>query len=339
MKKVRYINYLKAFITICTFFVCTTFNAQASDLTVRFAWYMPPHTATADQAQLIAHNIRALSHGSIKVQTYPSGSLLKASNIAKGLVNNTANMGINAMHWWSKFSPALEWDTIPFLVPDASVLLKALHGKLGQDVNTILEKHGVHVIAWGFYGYAKSYVNNNKPIEKPSDLKELRIRSEGKLSALFLRSEGATPVAVDSSEVYTAIQRGTLDGGVSGLSTIVSRKWFEVGKYITAIHYVPLVYPVQVNLRWWNRLTPDQRHIISQAAQQSEISAVQSIEQEYYQDIDLLKKSGNHVTVLKGSKLTPWKNTAGALARKNYLAETGPMGQTILNDLTTSLKK
>ncbi|MBJ7556775.1 hypothetical protein, partial [Marinomonas spartinae] len=81
----------------------TSTSAFASDLTVRFAWYMPPHTATANQAETIAKNIKEMSHGSIKVLTYPSGSLLKASNIANGLANNTANMGINAMHWWSKY--------------------------------------------------------------------------------------------------------------------------------------------------------------------------------------------------------------------------------------------
>ncbi|MFM2485569.1 TRAP transporter substrate-binding protein [Celerinatantimonas yamalensis] len=315
---------------------CSTVAAQASELQLRFAWYMPPHTATAEQAELIAKNIKTLSHGQIDVQTYPSGSLFKASNIAKGIMNNTTNMGINALHWWSKYEPAFEFDTIPFLVPDAKSLLANLHGKLGQDINTILEKHGVRIIAWGFYGYAKSYINNHHAIIKPSDLKGLRIRSEGKLSALFLQSQGATPVAIDSSEVYTAIQRGALDGGVSGLSTIVSRKWYEVGKYVSAIHYVPLIYPVQVNLHWWNGLTPQQRSIISKAAQSSEKSAIQSIEHEYTQDIQTLKQAGNHVSVLKGAALKPWMATAGTLDRKNYLKETGATGKMLLQDINPS---
>ncbi|CAG9298171.1 TRAP transporter substrate-binding protein [Celerinatantimonas diazotrophica] len=311
----------------------TSPSAFASDLTVRFAWYMPPHTATANQAETIAKNIKEMSHGSIKVLTYPSGSLLKASNIANGLANNTANMGINAMHWWSKYAPALQWDTIPFLAPNATTLLKALHGKLGKDVDAILEKHGVHVVAWGFYGYAKSYVNSKRTIIKPADLKGLRMRSEGSLSAMFLKSQGATPVAMDSSEVYTSMQRGALDGATSGLSTITSRKWYEVGKYVTAIHYVPLVYPVQVNLKWWKGLTQQQRDLITKAAKASEKAAVQDIENEFTNDIKLLKAKGNHVTQLTGKQLTPWKETAGVMERKLYLKETGATGQKILDDL------
>jgi TRAP-type C4-dicarboxylate transport system substrate-binding protein len=311
----------------------------ASDLTVRLAWYMPPHTATADQGTNFAKAISDLSGGKIKVETYPSGSLLKESNIAQGLSNNTANMAIFGMHWWSKYEPSLEWDTIPFLADDAGGLLNALHGKLGQDVNARLNKHGVEVIGWGFYGYAESYVNTKRTIKLPSDLKGLKMRSEGKLSAKFLSAQGATPVAVDSSEVYTSLQSGSLDGAVSGLSSIVSRKWYEVGHYITAIHYVPLVYPIQVNMKWWKGLTQEQRDLITKAAVSTEQQAVADIEKEFNDDVALAKKHGNEVYRLTDAELKQWKDVAGAQARKDYIAEVGESGQQILNDVDAALKK
>jgi TRAP-type C4-dicarboxylate transport system substrate-binding protein len=310
---------------------------KAQDLTLRFAWYMPPDTATANQGNAIAKEIETLSHGAIHVETYPSGSLLKESNISEGVANNTANMGIFAMHWWSKQEPSLEWDTIPFLIDDASALLKALHGRLGDDVNKTLNKHGIQIIGWGFYGYAKSYINTKHPIKVPADLKGLHMRSEGKLSALFLKSQGATPVAVDSSEVYTAMQRGVLDGGVSGLSSIVSRKWFEVGKYITAIHYVPLVYPIQANLAWWKGLGESQRNIISKAIANTEGSAVANIEHEFTNDINIAEKNGNKVYRPTPADLQQWKDKAGALGEKNYLAETGEAGKQIVSDIKMAL--
>lgn len=313
--------------------------SQAADLTVRIAWYMPPHTATADQGQAFTDAITKLSGGKIKVETYPSGSLLKESNIAQGLSNNTTNAAIFGMHWWAKYEPALEWDTVPFLVNDAGTLLKTLHGQLGQDVNALLNKHDVEVIGWGFYGYAESYVNTKRTIKVPSDLKGLKMRSEGKLSAKFLSSVGATPVAVDSSEVYTSLQSGSLDGATSGLSSIVSRKWYEVGHYITAIHYVPLVYPIQVNMKWWKGLTEEQRNIISKAAVSTESQAVADIEKEFNDDIALAKKHGNEVYRPTAADLKQWRDTAGALARKDYIAEVGAPGQKILDDVDAANKK
>lgn len=312
-------------------------SAKASDLTIRLAWYMPPHTAVDSQGVAVAKNIESLSKGKIKVETYAAGSLLKESNMAQGLGNNTANMGIMAMHWWAKYEPALEWDTIPFLVDDAGVLLKALHGKLGEDVNAHLNKHGVQVIGWGFYGYAESYVNTKHAIKVPTDLKGLKMRSEGKLSAKFLVAQGATPVAVDSSEVYTALQRGSLNGAVSGLSSIISRKWYEVGHYITAIHYVPLVYPVQVNLSWWKGLTQEQRDTISKAVASTESVSVENIEKEFKQDIALAKKNGNEVYEPSQADLKQWKDAAGNQARKDFVASVGESGQQILDDVKAAV--
>lgn len=311
--------------------------AAAADLTIRLAWYMPPNTATALQGKALAKNIEELSHGKIKVQTYPAGSLLNASNLGSGVANNTVNMGIGAMHWWANQEPALEWDTIPFLISDAGDLLQALHGPLGQEVNKILGKHNVEVVGWGFYGYAKSFINNQHPIKLPKDIKDLKLRSEGTLSADFIKAQGGIPVAIDSAEVYTAIQRGTLDGGLSGLSSIVSRKWFEVGKYLTAIHYVPLVYPVQVNRNWWNGLTKQQQEVIRKAAASAEQANLAEIEKEFTDDIALAKKAGDHVYQPTDAELKIWEKAMKPLAIKNYLKQSGQQGKDILNAVKHSI--
>lgn len=324
---------------VATFAFVGAQNASAADLTIRMAWYMPPNTAVSDQGQEIANKIKSMSHGSIDVQTFPSGSLLKESNIGQGVANNTANMVISGMHWWSNQAPSLQWDTIPFLVDDASNLLKKLHGPLGQDVNKELNRFGTEVIGWSFYGYALSYINNKHPVKVPSDLKGLKLRSEGKLSAQFLKSEGATPVAMDSSEVYTAMQRGTLDGGVSGLSSIVSRKWYEVGKYVTAIHYAPLVYPVQVNRQWWMSLKPAQRATIKKAVTSTENDAVAEIEKEFQNDIALMKKNGNKVYRPTDAQLKTWQQATQAQARNNYLKDAGDKGKKILHDIDAPSNK
>lgn len=307
-------------------------SAQAADLTIRFAWYMPPGTAVNHQSEAIAKKIESLSDGKIKVNTYPSGSLLNASDLGHGVANNTANMAVGGMHWWSSQAPVLEWDTIPFLVTDASDLLKKLHGPLGDTVNKVLNRFNTEVIGWSFYGYAKSYINDKHPVKVPSDLKGLKLRSEGRLSSIFLKSVGAVPMAMDSSEVYTALQRGTLNGATSGLSSFVSRKWYEVGKYVTAIHYVPLVYPVQVNKSWWEGLSQSQRDIIKKAVASTEGDAVAQINKEFKDDIALLKKHGNEVIQPQGDALATWKKATRELAIKNYLKQAGDTGKKILDN-------
>ena len=312
-------------------------SAHAADLSIRFAWYVPAGTATSREAVQIAKNIKADSGGKIEVKTYPAGTLATESTMAQALANNTANMGVAAMHWWSSEEPALAWDTIPFLTNDVGQLLKALHGKVGQDVNAILNRHGVQVIGWGFYGYAESYLTADRVIHTPKDLKGLKMRSEGKLNSAFLKQQAAVPVAVDAGEVYTALQRGTLDGAVSGLPSFVSHKWYEAAKHVTAIHYVPLVYPIQANLNWWKGLSDAQRKTISDAIAKTETQTVDTIESDFNGYIATIKKSGDTVYRPTKAELATWKADSYEPALKAYLAQSGAQGKMLIADLQAAL--
>ena len=310
--------------------------ASAADLTIRFAWTIPPHTATGDQAEAIAKNIEAMSHGKIAVQTYPAGSLVNQSTMGQALSNNTVNMGILGVHWWSSREPALDWDSIPFLVSEPRKLMPAFHGQLGDDMNAVLAKHGVTLIGWGFYGYSISYTNVKHPIRVPADLEGLKMRSDGRLNGVFMKEQGAIPVAVDSSEVYTALQRGTLDGAASGLASFVSRKWMEVCKYVTPIHYSPSVYPVQANAAWWKGLTQEQRDIISKAIEATEEPNLKEIEDAFQNDMAVLEKAGLELYRPNADELNLW-HAAEASATETYLKSAGPTGQKMLDQVKAAM--
>ena len=301
-------------------------------LTVKLAWYLPAGTAVDTQAKAIAAAIEKMSHGSIKVETYPGGSLLTETNMAHGLENNLVQMGVLGVHWWANQEPSTSFDSIPFLVPGPEKMLKALHGQLGNDLRKILERHGVTIAGWGFYGYSGDYINNKHPIETPADFKGLHMRSDGPLPAEFMKKYGAVATTIDSSEVYTALQRGTLDGATSGMSSFISRKWIEVCKYVTAMKAWAAVYPTQVNAAWWNGLTPKQRDIISKAVASTEQANIKAINAEYNKDIQLAKEAGAHVYIPKGQVLATWKKDARFMTAY-YLEKAGADGKKILHDL------
>lgn len=306
--------------------------AAVKPLTVKLAWYLPAGTAVDQQAKAIAAAIEKMSHGSIKVETYPGGSLLTETNMAHGLQNDLVQMGVLGVHWWANQEPSTSFDSIPFLVPGPKKMLQALHGRLGKDLRKILGRHGVTIVGWGFYGYGGDYINNKHPIKTPADLKGLRMRSDGPLPAEFMKKYGAIATTIDSSEVYTALQRGTLDGATSGMSSFISRKWVEVCKYITALKPWAAVYPTQVNAAWWKGLTQKQRDIISKAVASTEQSNIKAINKEFQEDIKIAKKDGAHVYIPKGNVLKTWKKDSRFITAY-YLKKAGADGKMILHDL------
>jgi TRAP-type C4-dicarboxylate transport system substrate-binding protein len=303
--------------------------ALAADLDVRFSWYLPNTSSTGKEGFNVAKRIEKLSKGDINVKTYPSGSLLQQYETAEGVQNNTVNLAILGMHWWGGKVPALEWDTVPFLANDVDALMEAFHGPLGEYINKLLEPHGVKFVGWSLYGYAFDYINTKHPVKIPKDFNGLRMRSQGTLSSLFLKQQGATTVGMDSGEVYTSLQRGAIDGAGSGVSDFVSRKWQEVANHVTAIKYVPIVYPIIANLNWWNGLTGEQRSIITQAMRDAEADNLKDIDDEYTNAVAAMKENGNEVYEPKGEEIEVWKKGYSPLLDE-YLRMSGEEGKHII---------
>jgi TRAP-type C4-dicarboxylate transport system substrate-binding protein len=96
----------------------------------------------------------------------------------------------------------------------------------------------------------------NKPIRTLEDLKGLKVRSFTPSMAALVQALGATPVTLQFSEVYPALQRGVADCGVTSPSSGNAGKWGEV-----TTHFLPLSVSGSVqghfmNLDYWNRFSP-----------------------------------------------------------------------------------
>jgi C4-dicarboxylate-binding protein DctP len=119
------------------------------------------------------------------------------------------------------------------------------------------------------YGYIQ-FFNNKRPLTKPDDFKGVTMRSFSSGDADTLKALGAAPTVMSSSEMYMALQRGTVDGATTGMPAAVSRKIQEVQKYMTEANYTTAQFVVQANLKWWQKLPQDQKDAIQKAGKEAE---------------------------------------------------------------------
>jgi len=102
-------------------------------------------------------------------------------------------------------------------------------------------------------------------IQSTSDLKGKKVRVFTPSMSRLVDGLGATPVTLQFSEVYLALQRGVADCGVTAPTAGNSGKWPEVTDHVVPL---PLSYSVQghlMNLKTWNRLTAQQQEELTTA--------------------------------------------------------------------------
>lgn len=251
------------------------------------------------------------SEGAIKVSRYWAASLNKVGEHLSAVRDKTIDMSLISPGYYQADVPVtrgLEWY---FRMNRADALLHVC-----QDVYSEFEplrdewekRHKAKVMYWTNWNYAPMITR--KPIKSHEDLKGMRIRGYGVANDVIERL-GATGVPMAAPEVYTALERGVLDG-VYGFDfvTAVAYKLHEIAPHFTDMGDGPHgPSAVVINVDVWNSL-PDEIKAICNDLQKE-------IYEEQYSKImtkvlaDYVKKAED-----EGVKLSIWDDNAKAAAKK-----------------------
>ena len=238
-----------------------------------FAWKMvttwPPNFPIFQQGvERMAHDIELMSNGRLKIQVYAAGQLVPALQSFDAVSQGTVEMGHGAAYYWSGKIPAAQFmSAVPFGMTakgmnawfyggDGLKLWRELYAPFNL-VPFPVGNSGVQMGGWF-----------NKRIDSIADLEGLKMRIPG-LGGKVLAKAGGNPVLLAGGEIYTALERNTID----------ATEWVgpfhdeRLGLYRAAKYYY---YPgwhepgtalqMIVNQQAWESLPPDLQKIVETAA-------------------------------------------------------------------------
>jgi len=164
------------------------------------------------------------------------------------------------------------------------------------------EKAGAHLLSWGanMTSY-HMYLATKPPLSADGlpNLTGLKMRATGTYRPLF-RALGATTINIKTSEVITAIQRGTVDGfGFTDVS-LPAIGLHTVTKYRVQPNFYQTNTVETVNLASWKALNQAQKNMLNRMAIEYEVTSVQFIEAERLKEEVQIKAAGVKDIVLTG---------------------------------------
>jgi TRAP-type C4-dicarboxylate transport system substrate-binding protein len=129
---------------------------------------------------------------------------------------------------------------------------------------------GVKLLSVMYLGRRHVNLRTEQEVRTPADLSGVNLRMPGTDAWLFLgRALGANPTPLAFTEIYTALQTGSIDGQDNPLPTVVDRKFYEVTKQIVLTsHLVDLNY-LALSKRVWDGLTAEQQARVQAAADEA----------------------------------------------------------------------
>lgn len=283
-------------------------ESLAADVTLRYAGTLPVKHHNSEGQEMFAKRVGELTNGSVKVEVYPAGQLYKAREIPTAIVSGGADMGFNLTSVWST-DPVSELNDVPFLFKDAEHAAKAwaADGKLFKAFSAEMEKRGMKTVHVMFFGSLFDFGNNKKKLAAAGDFDDMKIRGYGRLAAEGLRALGASPVVMSPGEMYLAIQRGTIDGAITGVTSLKSRKIWEVVENATITGATFGVMAVNISKKKWDSLTPEQQKALMTAGEEVFQWSIETSAARDKEATDFLKSNGVNTLVLSPDQKAKWK--------------------------------
>jgi len=185
-----------------------------------------------------AREVEKRTNGRYKIQNFYSGALGAERESIEALQVGTLDLTMTSTGPVPNFVPEVAILDIPFLFKDYGQARATLDGPIGQDMLTKFPSKGIVALAWGENGF-RHMTNNKRQVMVPDDLKGLKMRTmENPVHMQAYKAFGIIPTPMAFTEVFTALQQGTVDGQENPLSVISAAKFDQVQKYMTLTGHV-----------------------------------------------------------------------------------------------------
>jgi tripartite ATP-independent transporter DctP family solute receptor len=207
-------------------------------------------------------------NGRLKVDVAVGGVLGGERDVAEGIQLGTVNGAILG-GILQNFDPAMSILEFPFLFKNDAHVRAVMEGPVGEKIRKrLIAKTGMRIL----YHVMRTprELTTKKPVKSLADIKGMKIRvPEMEAHLATWKALGANPTPLAFTEVYTALQLGTVDGQENPLAVIYANKFNEVVKNLALTDHLVGFMLIVVNNKQYEQLDPASQQALAKAAKEA----------------------------------------------------------------------
>ncbi|HXH11002.1 MAG TPA: TRAP transporter substrate-binding protein DctP [Alphaproteobacteria bacterium] len=193
--------------------------------------------------------------------------------------------------------PMLEILEIPGIFPDPETAKKAILAWKPHEAKILEERANAVLLAMAVYPDQALF--SKRPVRTLEDFKGLKTRVHSVALASLVAALEGEPLTVAFAEVYTALERGTLDAAITGTKPGLGLRWYEVAKYLVGPISMRPHVALAINKNTWKHIPKDLQVILKEEAE-----AI--VEGKAFEAIEVWNQEGIDKNVEKGMEHQPF---------------------------------
>jgi tripartite ATP-independent transporter DctP family solute receptor len=237
-------------------------NAQVQERTIRWGHLNNTDHPISFGVQKFAEVLAAKSGGKLKIREFAASQLgneMQQQSAVRGGTQEILSASTTSL---ASVIKELGLFDFPFIVGTFDQAEALANGPFGKAMlETLPEKDLIGLGYWGL-GF-RNATNSSRPITKVEDFSGLKLRViPNPVYLETFKALKANPVPMAFGELYTALENKTVDGQENPYSVILSNKFFEVQKFVSATNHTFTQNVIIVSKKFWDRLSPEEQKML-----------------------------------------------------------------------------
>ncbi len=319
--------------------------ALAQDVTLRIQTHYATEHPTGQMLAKFIDDVEVMSGGGIAIEMFYSSSVVATVETFDAAINGILDCDATGGAYQTGKNPAFQFvgDIMGGYDTPWQQYSWLYYGDGYQAAQDLYNAQGMQLIGWAIYGQ-ESFASS-KPIRGPEDLVGWKFRSPPGMETEIFEKMGASPIVMDFTEIFTALETGIIDGAdASGLANNVGLGLYDIVKHANypGFHSMPSDH-LACNQGVWEGLTEQQRRIIETAWQKLSFQIAMLNEKANTEAAAALQEQGVTLYAWSAEDRAEFRNAAQAAwddwatrspeaealvaSHKAYLTQLGLIGQ------------
>jgi TRAP-type transport system periplasmic protein len=262
--------------------------ATAQEVTLKAAVFVPPSTTYGIPFKRFVDHVNETGKGVLQIRIVGGPEAVPADGQAQAVKSGVLDIASIPPTYYK--SAMVEGDAQ--ILSDMSVAEQRKSGAYAMLNQIAVERmNSLYLTTYGMGVPFHLYVSKEMPLSKPEDLKGLRFRGQPNYNAIF-KHYGIAGVNIAAPEVYTALERGVVQGYGWPLWGINDFGWDKLTKMRIDPGFYNVVVNILMNKTKYDSLTAAQRKVIDDTVAWFEADSVRYTTETTKAALDLQEKQG-----------------------------------------------
>jgi TRAP-type C4-dicarboxylate transport system substrate-binding protein len=301
-----------AVLALLTLSVSTASQAADKVYQLSFTSHEPVANSLSKDMQAWCDRIKEATEGRVEITLYPGGTIASSVEALDAVKSGVADVAWIFSSLFPGQFPITETVMLPLIglktPQQAAAALwdlydesEALRNELNRDYKALLV----------FTNPINRIATSKKPVNTVVDLKGLKLRAPAGTATDMVAAWGGTPILMGPGDLYSALDKGVLDGFVLEYSGVKSYKLYEVTKYYTAIDFFAGPFLILMNKDRWNSLPADlQEVILKESGREASIQFARNFQKDADSGLEAIKANGGNIITPTDEALEGFKAVA-----------------------------